>query len=283
MLLITLLIAAAPVSDVVQLTQESQVKELCEALRAKPALEGADPAQEEAGHKAAQARREQAASQWYRLEVPSKGFAFGRYRDRERQIELDGDWPLRAVDGELSLDLEGIDDVAFNARPEQVTAWTAEKKAGSLKLVVVWKPTGERCAGSAAAEAWRVAGKVRSWELIGTQGMMAAADADGEPVGGGPRALRVEKVSLESDESPAEDDGRGRLAGVQGALQRCAARAQRSGTMLVTFSVQGGRVRDAQVIMDSLRDEKVADCVAKAVTGAALNGTGHGTASLSLD
>ena len=52
---------------------------------------------------------------------------------------------------------------------------------------------------------------------------------------------------------------------------------------MVSFSVQGGRVRDAQVIMDSLRDEKVANCVARAVNGAEVGGAGHGTAALSLD
>src|SRR5262249_31088521 len=142
-----------------------------------------DPAQQVAAAKAAQARREEAASRWYRIEVPSKGFTFGRYREQEKLIELDGDRPLRAVDNMLSLDLDGIDDVGFHATPDQVSAWSREKKAGALKLVVVWKPSGERCAGSAAAEAWRIAGKARSWEIVGERGTVAAADAEGEPVG----------------------------------------------------------------------------------------------------
>jgi hypothetical protein len=51
----------------------------------------------------------------------------------------------------------------------------------------------------------------------------------------------------------------------------------------VTFSVQSGHARDVQVIMDSLRDENVAACVTRAVNGAAVGGSGRGTASLSLD
>ena len=71
----------------------------------------------------------------------------GQYRAQEKLLELDGDRPLKAVDNTLSLDLEGVDEVAFNATPEQVSAWSKAKKAGALKLVVVWKPNGERCAG----------------------------------------------------------------------------------------------------------------------------------------
>src|SRR5262249_56861882 len=101
-------------------------------------------------------------------------------------------------DNMLSLDLEGIDDVGFHATPDQVSAWSREKKAGALKLVVVWKPSGERCAGSAAAEAWRIAGKARSWEIVGERGTVAAADAEGEPVGAPPREARVERGTLDA-------------------------------------------------------------------------------------
>ena len=279
MLLIALLLAA----DVVSLTQESQVKDLCAALREQPYDSELDPAQAAAAAKAAQAKREEAAGRWYRLEVPSKGFVFGRYQAQDKQLELDGDRPLHAVQNTLSLDLDGVDDVSFHATPEQVSAWSKEKKAGTLRLVVVWKPSGERCAGSAAAEAWRLAGKARSWELVGAQGTVAAADAEGEPVGVTPKEVKIEKVTVESDEGPRPDDGRRRLAGAQRELDKCAAAAQRAGSLLVTFSVQGGRVRDPQVIMDSLRDEKVAGCVARAVAGAEVGGSGHGTAAISLE
>src|SRR3954465_15978445 len=177
-LIAILVLAAASSQDVVQLSDKAQLKELCEALRAQPSESGLDPAQVSAARKAAQARREEAASRWYRVEVPAKGFALGRYRTQDQQLELDGDRPLRAIDDMLSLDLDGVDDVAFNARPEQVAAWSKEKKAKTLKLVVVWKPGGERCAGSAAAESWRIAGRARSWELAGAQGTLAAANED---------------------------------------------------------------------------------------------------------
>jgi hypothetical protein len=282
-LLAILLAAAASGQDVVQLTQKAQLKELCEALRAQPSETDLDPAQVAAARKTAQARREEAAGLWYRVEVPSKGFALGRYRAQDQQLELDGDRPLRAMDDMLSLDLEGIDDVAFAARPEQVTAWSKEKKAKTLRLLVVWKPTGERCGGSAAAESWRVPGRARSWELMGAQGTLAAANEDGDPVGAtGGRQVRVEKVALDSDEQPAENEGRGRLASAQSALERCASGAQRSGKLVVTFSVQGGHVRDAQVIMDSMRDEKVSACFARAVGSAEMGGSGRGTASISV-
>lgn len=281
MLLIALLLA---VNDVVPLEQEAQVRDLCAALRVQPADTEADPVDAAEAYKSGLQKRDEAAARWYRVEIPSKGFAFGQYRAKDRQLELDGDRPVRAVDGVLSLDLDGIDDVAFNARPEQVKAWSAEKKAGTLKLVVVFKPHGERCAGSAAAEAWRLAGRVRSWEMVGASGVLASANEDGEPVGGGgPHSVRVEKVALDSDSGPPDDDGRGRLSSVQGALQKCAAGAPRSGNLVVGFSVQSGRARDAQVIMDSLRDGKVAECVARAVNGAEVGGSGHGTASLTLD
>jgi len=277
------MLLALLLTQVVNLSEVSQVKDLCAALREQASETDLDPAEVVAARKAALARRDEAAARWYRVEVPSKGFTFGQYREREKVIELDGDRPLKAVDNTLSLDLEGVDDVAFHATPEQVSAWSKEKKAGTLRLVVVWKPSGERCAGSAAAEAWRLAGKARSWELVGAQGTVAAADAEGEPVGVTPKEVKIEKVTVESDEGPRPDDGRRRLAGAQRELEKCAAAAQRAGSLLVTFSVQGGRVRDPQVIMDSLRDEKVAGCVARAVAGAEVGGSGHGTAAISLE
>src|SRR4051794_28990686 len=197
MLLIALLLAAAP--ETVTLAEVSQVKDLCAALRAQPSETELDPAEVVAARKAALARHDEAAARWYRVEVPSKGFVFGQYREKEKLLELDGDRPIKAVDNTLSLDLEGVDDVAFNATPEQVNAWAKAKKAGALKLVVVFKPTGDRCAGSAAAESWRMGGKVRWWELVGEKGAVASADAEGEPVGGTPHAVKVEKVSVESD------------------------------------------------------------------------------------
>ena len=282
-LIAILVLAAASNQDVVQLAEKSQLKELCEALRAQPSESGLDPAQVAAARKAAHTRREEAASRWYRVEVPSKGFAFGRYRSQDQQLELDGDRPLRAIDDMLSLDLDRTDDVAFNARPEQVTRWSQDKKAKTLKLVVVFKPAGDRCAGSAAAESWRVAGHARSWELVGAQGAVAAANEDGEPVGGGgPRQLQIEKVTLDSDDAPQENDGRGRLGSAKAALDGCASGAQRAGKLVLTFSIQGGRVRDPQVILDSMRDEKVSGCVARAISGAEMGGSGRGTASIAV-
>jgi hypothetical protein len=285
MLLIALLLSAAAASpEVVPLADEAQVKELCQSLRPQPSSPDLDPAQAAEARKAADARREDAASRWYRVEVPSKGFSFGRYRAKDRQIELDGDRPLRALDGMLSLDVDGTDDVTFDATPEQVSAWSKEKKAGTLRLGVVFKPSGERCAGSAAAQAWRIAGKARSWELLASSGSVAAANADGEPVNGPrPKSMRIEKVALDSDEGPSENEGRARLEHAQGALDRCVSGARRRGSLVLSFSVQSGRVRDAQVIMDSARDEKVARCVSQAVDGAQMSGNGHGTAALSLD
>ena len=278
-----LIIAALMAEGIVPLTEVSQVKDLCAALREMPAADDADPAEAAAAHKDALARRDEALGHWYRTEIPSRGFVFGRYRPQDKLLELDGDRPVLAVDGTLSLDLDGIDDVAFNATPEQVSVWSRAKKAGSLKLAVVWQPQGDRCAGSAAAEAWRIGGKVRSWELVGESGLLAAADADGEPVGGVPHAVRVEKVALESDAAPPDDDGRGRLSSAQKALSKCAAGAQRGGNVLLSFAVQGGRVREPQIILDSLRDEKAASCVAHAVNGAEVSGSGRGTASISFE
>lgn len=281
MSLIAALLFAAATPDYVSLTEEAQVKELCAALREQPADPDADPAEAAEAHKAALARRDEAAARWYRIEVPSRGFSFGRYRMEDKQLELDGDRPLRAVDNMLSVDVDGIDDVAFNATAEQVSSWSKAKKAGALRLAVVFKPSGERCAGSAAAESWRIGGKARSWELLGEKGVVAAADADGDPVGQGPHAVRIEKVTLESD--TADEGGRGRLSAAQRALEKCALNAQRTGSLLISFSVQGGRVRDPQVIMDSLRDEKIAGCMARAVSGVEIAGSGHGSAAISLE
>jgi len=74
-----------------------------------------------------------------------------------------------------------------------------------------------------------------------------------------------------------------RMAGsLQAALDRCASGAQRTGRILVSFSVQGGRVREPQVMMDSLRDDKVSGCLARALAGAEVDGQGRGTASFAV-
>ena len=56
--------------------------------------------------------------------------------------------------------------------------------------------------------------------------------------------------------------------------------------MVVSFSVQGGRVRDPQVIMDAARDEQTASCVSHALSGAPIAGaggvSGRGTASVAI-
>ena len=73
-----LFIAALVAADVVALAEVPQVKELCAALREMPASEDQNPAEAAAAHKAALARRDEALGRWYRTEIPSKGFVFGR-------------------------------------------------------------------------------------------------------------------------------------------------------------------------------------------------------------
>ena len=281
MLIAVLLVATS--SNLFPLGQKAQVKELCEALRAQPAADDLDPAQKVSARKQALMRHDEYADRLYEVEVPSKGFVFGRYREGDRLLELNGDRPLRAVDGALSMDIEGVDDVAFDATPAQVSAWSLAKKAGMLRLVVVFKPNGDRCAGSAAAESWRISGKARSWKLVDQDGVVATADADGEPVAGGPRKIAVRKVTLDSDSIAPDDDGKNRLSAVRPQLDRCASQAQRSGSLVLGFDVRSGRAQDPQVMLDSLRDDRVAACVARALQGAPVGGQGRGTASISLE
>jgi len=290
-LLFTLLAASfAPPGrpDVVPLTSEDQVRELCAALRAPMGFSELDPAETAArGHRAERLRSE-ALSHSYRLSVPAKGFTFGRYRSEQQEIELDGNRPLRALDGALSLDLAGIDEVAFQASPAQVRDWNARKRAGELSLVVQFRPSGEPCAGKAVAGIFRLSGEPLSWQIETDTGPVAAADEDGAPLEVGPpkiHTMRIERVALDL-EQPAFDDARERLAAAQPALDRCARGVRRTGAMVVTFAVQGGRLRDVQVVMDALRDETVASCVAQALSGAQLRGidaaTVRGTASIAL-
>jgi|GEM_PF-1402086 len=306
MLLIALFLAAAPAStssifatsasapaaeSPVNLTTEAQVKELCALLRDSGEPSELDPAARAEARRTRAARRDQALQKSYLLEVPAKGFAFGQYRREAQQLELDGDRPLRALGGALLLDLDGIDDVAFNATPAQVGSWASLKKSSSLRLVVTFRPHGERCAGSAAAHAFRLAAAPGSWQLIDSQGtVVASAGPEGEPVDQGPspdRSVRVEKVVLEDEVPTPNDEGRARLLPAQAALDRCAQAAPRPGQMVIAFAVQAGRIQDPQVIMDALRDEASSRCVARALTGISLAGaggaSGRGTASLALE
>jgi hypothetical protein len=290
-LLLTLLAAsfAAPGRpDAVPLTSEEQVRELCAALRSPMGPSELDSVGAAAQRQRAERLRGEAVSRVYRLSVPARGFAFGRYRPEQQEIELDGDRPLRALDGALSLDLAGIDEVAFQASPGQVRNWNARKAAGGLSLVVQFRPSGEPCAGKAVAGIFRLSGEPLWWQIETDTGPVAAADEDGAPVEIGPpkiHTMRIERVALDL-EQVGPDDARERLVAAQPALDRCARGVRRTGAMVVTFAVQGGRLRDVQVVMDALRDETVATCVAQALSGAQLRGidaaSGRGTASIAL-
>jgi hypothetical protein len=246
-----------------------------------------DPVETAGQRQRAERLRSEAVSRAYRLSVPAKGFAFGRYRSEQQEIELDGRHPLRALDGALSLDLAGIDDVVFQASPGQVRDWNARKAAGELSLVVQFRPSGEPCAGKAVAGIFRLSGEPLSWQIETEAGPVAAADEEGAPVEVGPpriHTMRIERVALDLEQGL--DDARDRLGAAQPALDRCARGVRRTGAMVVAFAVQGGRLRDVQVVMDALRDESVATCVAQALSGAQLRGidaaSGRGTASIAL-
>src|SRR5205807_2194644 len=118
----------APPRDAAPLTADDQVRDICAAL--KPAGEpppGVSPAR----------TRAQALARTWQLQVPANGFGLGRYREAEQELELDGGRALRALDGALTLDLVGLDDVAFRASPAELKQWTAAKKDGKLTLTVV--------------------------------------------------------------------------------------------------------------------------------------------------
>jgi hypothetical protein len=266
--LLATLIAAAPPPDVVPMTQEAQVRELCAALRSPD-----------------ERQRTAAAAAAYRLEVPAKGFVFGQYRAEQQELELDGSHPLRGLAGALTLDLDGIDDVAFHAPPEDADEWRGLKNAGSLTLVVTFHASGARCAGNPAAGIYRLEGTPLRWELHGGNAVLAASDEDGYPIDvkpGQAHSLKVHRVALESDPS-GEAPPQGRLAPVQRELNACAQKAHGPGSMVVTFAVENGRIRDAQVIMDALRSPQVSACVARTLEGAPIDGRpGRGTASLAV-
>ena len=275
------LVAAAqvPPREATALTAEDQVRDICAALkdqRGEPAP-GIAPARS----------RAQMLARTYHVWVPANGFGLGRYREDEQELELDGDRALRALDGAITLDLAGIDDVAFRATPEQAMKWAAAKKQGKLSLTVYFRPSGERCAGNAAARIFRMEGLPLWWELEVDSAPVAVADEEGLPVDkpGSGRSFRVDKVLLDT-EMPRPDAGKDRLAAAQGALDRCAKAARRRGSLVVSFTVQDGHVRNPQVIMDAARDEDTARCVSRAMAGASISGADssatRGTASLAI-
>ena len=275
------LVAAAqvPPRDAAALTAEDLVRDICAALKA--------PAGEPAPGISPAKSRAQTLSRTYQLRVPPNGFGLGRYRETEQELELDGDRALRALDGALTLDLAGVDDVAFRAAPAQVKQWTAAKKEGKLSLTVYFRPSGERCAGNAAAKIFRMEGVPLWWQLDLDAAPVAAADEEGLPVDkpGSGRSFRVDKVLLDT-EMPPTDAGKDRLVAAQGALDRCAQAARRRGSLVVSFTVQDGHVKNPQVIMDAARDEDTARCVAHALSGASISGADpsatRGTASLAI-
>jgi hypothetical protein len=123
--------------------------------------------------------------------------------------------------------------------------------------------------------------------VVGDQ-VVAAANEAGEPLGGvaGPLSARVESVTIDGDLAAPQDEGRERLTAAQRPLAKCAAGAPRGGSLVVTFAVQSGRVREPQVIMDGLHDDGVAQCVARALSGVSIGGaagaTGRGTAAINF-
>jgi hypothetical protein len=282
MLLPLLAIVAAaqvPPRDATALTAEDQVRDVCAALK--------EPGGEPAPGVSQPRSRAQALSRTWQVRVPSNGFGLGRYRDAEQELELDGARALRTLDGALTLDLAGVDDVAFRASAAEIKQWTAAKKDGKLTLTVYFRPSGERCAGNAAARIFRMEGYPLWWQLEVDGAAAAAADEEGLPVDkpGTARTFRVDKVLLDT-EMPRPDAGKDRLAAVQGALDRCAQAARRRGSLVVSFGVEDGHVRNPQVIMDAARDEATARCVSQALSGATISAAdpaaSRGTTTLSI-
>jgi hypothetical protein len=278
LLLIALLAAAqAAPRDALAITAEDQVREICAALREQ----NGEPAPGVAVAKA----RGQALSRMYQLRVPAKGFALGRYHEEEQELELDSSRPLRALDGALTLDLANADDVAFRATPAQVKEWNRAKHEGKLSLTVYFRPSGDGCAGNPSAHIFRFEGVPLWLQVEDTAGVVATADEQGLPVDGpaATRTFRVSKVLLDSD-APRPDAGKDRLSIAHSALDRCAQAARRRGSLVVSFSVQEGHVRNPQVIMDAARDEETAHCVTQALSGVAIASADpaatRGTASL---
>jgi hypothetical protein len=279
MLLWFALLAAAPAppSNAVPLTGEEQIRRVCAAL----GEQGGEPAPG-----VAETAPSQALSRIYQLRVASRGFAFGRYHEEEQELELDASRPLRGIDGALTLDLSGADDVTFRASPAQMKEWSAAKRDGALALTVYFRASGDHCAGNPAARIFRMEGTPVWFQLEGSSGVLAASDEEGLPVDrpGALRSFRVNKVLLDTD-APRADVGKDRLAGAQTALDRCAQAARRRGSVVVGFSVQDGRVYNPQVIMDAARDEDTARCVTQALSGATIASAQHatrGTASLAV-
>ena len=280
LLLIALLATASvPPGNAVALTAEDQLREICAALREQ----GGEPGP----GITTTPTRGQAVSRVYQLRVPAKGFAFGRYHEEEQELELDASHPLRALDGALTLDLANADDVAFRATPAQTKEWARAKRDGQLSLTVYFRPSGEACAGNAAARIFRLEGAPLWFQVEGTSGVLALADEEGLPVErpGSARTVHVSKVLLDND-APRPDAGKDRLSVAQSALDRCAQAARRRGSLVVSFSVQEGRVRNPQVIMDAARDEDTARCVTQALSGIAIASVDpaatRGTASLAV-
>lgn len=283
----------APAPDVLELGTPDQVRDLCASLELPENVhftgEPSEIAEQRRAHATARA---QILGRTYRVEVPAKGFVFGHYRNGQDEVELDGDRPLHAVDGALALDLSGIDDVAFKSTPAQLAEWSRQKKAGTLSLVVTFRPAGERCPGSIHARAFRLAGLPTSWRIVGEQGrVLAAADEEGLPqdpasaltATQAPRAVKVTRLSLDPE---GADESKARVEGVQAGFDKCVANARRAGSLVISFAFQGGRLTDPQVIMDASRDELVAACLARSLAGAPLAGaktpSGRGTLTLSL-
>ena len=278
----------------VALVEEAQVRDLCSAFaRRGPGSDPDDPAEAAAALREREAVAEKAVSRTYRVEIPSRGFTLGRYRPAQKELELDGSFPVRTIDDRLALDLDGIDDVAFSASPEQVATLLKEKRANELRLSVVFRVNGEPCAGNPNARSWRLTGAPIAWQLLDARGVVAAADEEGLPIvpkgtdgrAAPPRrfSMKVEKLSLDE----AAEEGKARFEGVQAPLDKCAAGAQRAGAIVVIFDVAGRHVRDPQVIVDGVRDEGTSQCVAQALSGATLSGAGsrsaRGTATLALE
>jgi hypothetical protein len=280
LLLIALLAAGqVPPRDAVAIDAEAQVRDICAALHeqnGEPAP-GVTTTPSAAG----------ALSRIYQLRVPSKAFSFGRYHEEEQELELDASRPLRALEGALTVDLANADDVAFRATPAQMKEWMAAKRDGKVSLTVYFRPSGDGCAGNPAAHVFRIEGTPLWFQVESTAGVVAAADEEGLPVDGPEplRTFRVSKVLLDSD-TPSKDVGKDRLSFAQSALDRCAQAARRRGSLVVSFSVQQGHVRNPQVIMDAARDEETARCVTQALSGAAIASVDpaatRGTASLAV-
>jgi len=257
----------------VPLTSAEQVKTLCRDLAGLDP--GDSPLQAARGEAQAAAQRDAARQAQFAVTLPPGAFRLSDADPRSGTLTLDTERAFRLFKGQVVLYPVTDDDLDLTVPRGQPLP--ASTQGLSLQLVIQAADTDAPCTASLSKE-YALGVTVRSARLVDPNGAaVAALTADADDRAG--TTTGAPEVTIE----PAVVEGAPRLAkaltqrlqAMRPELTACyqqglKAQPALDGSLVLGFSLQGGKPGAITVVADSVQSDAVSRCVSAAVAGLSL-------------